>query len=75
MVLVISMPGKKVLKCHFMLCPYEKELPEWRSSVFHHKSTPVYTQENKKETVNCSYMRVVQVKPVYSVTGREYIWS
>jgi hypothetical protein len=40
-VLVISMPGRKVLECHSGLRPSEKELPEWRSGTFHHKNTPV----------------------------------
>jgi hypothetical protein len=41
-VLVILMPGKKVLECHSSLNPSEKELPEQRSGVFHHKSTTGY---------------------------------
>jgi hypothetical protein len=39
-VLVILMPRKKVLKRRIGLHPSEKELAEWRSSVFCHKNTP-----------------------------------
>jgi hypothetical protein len=42
-VLVISMPGKEVLECHSGLHPSEKEILEWWSGTFHHKSTPMYS--------------------------------
>jgi hypothetical protein len=37
------MPEKKVLERCSGLHLSEKELPEWHSSAFHHKNTPVST--------------------------------
>jgi hypothetical protein len=39
---------KKVLECRSDLYPSEKELPEWRCGMFHHKITPAENQENNK---------------------------
>jgi hypothetical protein len=41
-VLVIPIPGKRVLEHHSSLHPSEKELLEWHSGTFHHKNSPTH---------------------------------
>jgi hypothetical protein len=45
-VLVKSLSGEKVPERRFGLGPSEKELLEWRSSVFYHKNTPGCNSES-----------------------------